>query len=148
MLHHIGLTVSDLDVSIEFYRAIVGCTVRERSESSGVEVETLTGVSDAHIVTADLQLPDGEILELIQYVTPLGVPLGQLRNQPGHTHLGFQVADVDAVYDRLTELGAVPTSRPVTINEPGSAWDGIRAIYACDPDGRTVECLELPVEAG
>jgi catechol 2,3-dioxygenase-like lactoylglutathione lyase family enzyme len=145
ILHHVGLTVADLEVSIEFYRAILGCSMREKSESRGVEVDTLTGVSGAHIVTADLQLRDGGILELIQYVTPPGVPLTQQRNQPGHTHIAFLVEDVDAAYDRLTKHGVVPTSRPVTINEPGSAWDGIRAIYACDPDGRTVECLELPV---
>jgi len=145
MLHHVGLTVSDLDASVEFYCAVLGCAVRERSQSSGLEVDTLTGVAEAHIVTADLQLPRGEILELVQYLTPAGVPLAQQRNQPGHTHIGFQVPDVDAAYDRLMTHGAVPTSRPVTINEPGSAWDGVRALYACDPDGRTIECLELPV---
>jgi glyoxylase I family protein len=147
-VHHVGLTVSDLERSIGFYCAILGCTVRERSQSSGVEVDTLTGVSDAHIVTADLQLRDGAILELLQYLRPVGAPLAQQRNQPGHTHIGFLVDDVDAAYERLTDQGIVPTSRPVAIDEPGSAWDGVRAIYACDPDGRTVECLQMPARAG
>jgi catechol 2,3-dioxygenase-like lactoylglutathione lyase family enzyme len=147
-LHHVGLTVTDLEESIAFYCAILGCAIRERSEGSGVEVETLTGVSDAHMVTADLELRNGAILELIQYLTPPGVPLVQQRNQPGHTHIGFLVEAVDAVYERLIAHGAVPTSRPVTIVEPGSAWDGVRAIYACDPDGRTVEFLEMPVRPG
>lgn len=146
-LHHVGLTVRDLEASIRFYCAILDCTIRERSQSSGIAVQTLTGVADAHIVTADLQLREGAILELIQYLTPRGIPLAQRRHQPGHTHVGFLVEDVDAVYERLTEHGAVPTSRPVTVNEPGSAWDGTRAIYACDPDGRTVECLELPIRS-
>jgi glyoxylase I family protein len=143
-LHHIGLTVSDLEESIEFYRALLGCVIRERSESGGPEVETLTGVPSAHILTADLELESGDILELIQYVAPMAATLAQQRHQPGHTHIGFLVDDVDAVYERLTTYGSTPTSRPVTINEPGSAWDGIRAIYACDPDGRTIECLEAP----
>jgi catechol 2,3-dioxygenase-like lactoylglutathione lyase family enzyme len=141
-LHHVGLTVSDLEVSIAFYSAVLGCVLRARSQSGGPEIEALTGVADARILTADLELESGEILELIQYVSPRSGTLTQQRHQPGHTHVGFLVDDVDAVYERLSTRGSTPTSRPVVINEPGSVWDGIRAIYACDPDGRTVECLE------
>jgi catechol 2,3-dioxygenase-like lactoylglutathione lyase family enzyme len=148
LLHHVGLTVGDLEASIDFYCAVLGCTVGERSQSSGPEVETLTGVADARIVTADLELTDGGILELIQYLTPSAIPLAQRRNQAGHTHIAFLVDDVDAAYERLIEHGVVPTSRPVTVVEPGSAWDGVRAFYTCDPDGRTVECLTLPARSG
>jgi catechol 2,3-dioxygenase-like lactoylglutathione lyase family enzyme len=101
-------------------------------------------VAGACIRTADLVLESGEILELIQYLTPKAGTLAQQRQEAGHTHVGFLVPDVDAVYERLLARGSRPTSRPVEINEPGSAWDGVRAIYACDPDGRTIECLELP----
>lgn len=142
-LHHVGLTVSDLEGSIEFYCAVLGCVVRERSQSDGPDIETLTGVADARILTADLELQNGAILELIQYLTPGAERLVQHRHQPGHTHIGFLVDDVDAAYDRLTAQGSTPSSRPVVINEPGSAWDGVRALYAYDPDGRTVECLEM-----
>jgi catechol 2,3-dioxygenase-like lactoylglutathione lyase family enzyme len=143
-LHHVGLAVSDLEVSIEFYRAVLGCVLRERSESDGSDIEALTGVANAHMLTADLELKSGDILELIQYLVPKGGILTQQRYQPGHTHIGFLVDDVDAAYERLMAHGSTPSSRPVRINEPGSPWDGVRAIYACDPDGRTVECLELP----
>jgi catechol 2,3-dioxygenase-like lactoylglutathione lyase family enzyme len=143
-LHHVGLTVSDLERSIEFYRAVLGCVIRERSESDAPEIEALTGVAGAHIVTADLELNGGAILELIQYLVPKAGTLTQQRHEPGHTHIGFAVEDVDAAYERLAMSGSPPTSRPIVIDEPGSAWHGIRAIYACDPDGRTVECLEIP----
>jgi glyoxylase I family protein len=146
-LHHVGLTVSDLDASVEFYCAVLGCVVRERSEASGSEIETLTGIGGARIHTADLELEGGAILELIQYLAPKAPLLTQRRDQPGHTHIGFVVGDVDAAYERLTARGSTPSSRPVAINEPGSAWDGVRAFYACDPDGRTVECLEMPSRA-
>jgi catechol 2,3-dioxygenase-like lactoylglutathione lyase family enzyme len=143
-LHHVGLTVAHLDASIAFYQALLGCRVRERSQNSGEEIAAMTGVAGASIVTADLELPDGGVLELVQYVTPVGAALVQERHQPGHTHLGFVVPDVEAACARLEALGIAPTSRPLTIVEPGSAWDHTRAFYACDPDGRTIECLELP----
>jgi catechol 2,3-dioxygenase-like lactoylglutathione lyase family enzyme len=143
-LHHVGLTVSDLDASIAFYSALLGCRLRERSQNSGDEIETMTGVRDASIVTADLEVPGGGLLELIQFVHPVATRLAQERQQPGHTHLGFVVDSVDAARARLAGLGAGQVSKAVTIVEPGSAWDGVRALYACDPDGRTIECLELP----
>lgn len=143
-VHHVGLTVADLDASIDFYCAVLGGVVRERSESYGPDVDTLTGVTGARIATADIALENQVIVELIQYLTPASLPLLQQRNQAGHTHVGFLVASVDAAHDRLVACGAIPTSRPVTINEPGSAWDGVRALYVLDPDGRTIECLETP----
>jgi catechol 2,3-dioxygenase-like lactoylglutathione lyase family enzyme len=143
-LHHVGLTVSDLDASIAFYSALLGCRLRERSENSGPEIETMTGVSGARIATADLEIPGGGLLELVQYISPAGTRLAQERHQPGHTHLGFVVDDVDAAHAHLSALGVAATSSPQVIVEPGSAWHGIRALYACDPDGRTIECLELP----
>jgi len=142
-LHHVGLTVSDLDASIAFYSALLGCRVRERSQNSGDEIETVTGVAGASIMTADLEVPGGGLLELIQYVHPVTARLAQERHQPGHTHLGFVVDSADAARERLAGLGAGQISEAVTIVEPGSAWDGVRALYACDPDGRTIECLEL-----
>jgi catechol 2,3-dioxygenase-like lactoylglutathione lyase family enzyme len=142
-LHHIGLTVADLERSIAFYEAVVGATVRERSENSGDDVAEVTGLAGARIIAADLDLPGGGWLELVQYVAPLAERLEQERHQPGHTHIGFLVDDADAAYERLVARGAVPTSRPVRISEPGSVWDGARVLYVCDPDGRTIECVEM-----
>ena len=142
-LHHVGLTVSDLDVAIAFYQAALGCRVKERSQSAGPELEMLTGVPSASVLTADLDVPGGGWLELIQYAEPRGAPSMQERSAPGHTHIAFVVDDVDAAHARLVALGAAPTSKPVQIVEPGSVWDGARALYACDPDGRTIECVQL-----
>ncbi len=142
-LHHIGLTVSDLERSIAFYEAVLGATIRERSENSGAEVAEVTGLAGARIIAADLDLPGGGWLELVQYVAPPAQRLAQERNQPGHTHIGFLVDDADAAYERLVASGAVPTSRAVRIVEPGSVWDGARVLYVCDPDGRTIECVEM-----
>ncbi len=143
-LHHVGLTVTDLDASIAFYQSLLDCRILERSHGSGAELETLIGIAGAQVITADLAIPGGGILELVQFVTPRGAKLAQERNQAGHTHVAFVVDSIDAARARLAALGLPPAAPPVTIAEPGSAWDGTRVMYAVDPDGRTIECLERP----
>jgi catechol 2,3-dioxygenase-like lactoylglutathione lyase family enzyme len=143
-LHHVGLTVRDLEASVEFYCSVVGCRIRARSEAAGgEEVEMLTGVAGAEVAIADLDVPNGGYLELLQYVSPPSPPLEQARPRPGHTHLAFHTDDVDTIYRRLMERGAKVTSPPVTLHDPGSEWDGARAFYATDPDGRTVEFVTM-----
>jgi len=143
-LHHVGMTVGDLQASVDFYCNVVGCRVRARSDAAGgEEVQTLTGVAGAEVAIADLDVPNGGYLELIQYVAPRSPGLAQDRPQPGHTHLAFRTDDVDAIYRRLLERGAAVTSPPVTLHDPGSEWDGARAFYANDPDGRTIEFVTM-----
>jgi catechol 2,3-dioxygenase-like lactoylglutathione lyase family enzyme len=139
---HIGLTVGDLDRSIQFYCTVLDCVVRERAVIKGAEVETLTGVAGAVIHTADLNLSCGGMLELLQYCGPNRTVLAQRRFDAGHSHIAFTVEDVDATRMRALSAGALDCSLPVTLNEPGSSWDRARVCYALDPDGRTIEFVE------
>jgi catechol 2,3-dioxygenase-like lactoylglutathione lyase family enzyme len=139
---HIGLTVGDLDRSIQFYCTVLDCVVRERAVIKGAEVETLTGVAGAVIHTADLNLSCGGMLELLQYCGPSRTVLAQRRFDAGHSHIAFTVEDVDATRMRALSAGALDCSLPVTLNEPGSSWDRARVCYALDPDGRTIEFVE------
>jgi catechol 2,3-dioxygenase-like lactoylglutathione lyase family enzyme len=143
-LDHIGLTVGDLDRSIQFYSTVLDCIVRERAVIKGAEVETLTGVAGAVIHTADLNLSCGGMLELLQYLGPNPTVLAQRRFDAGHSHIAFTVNDVDATRMRALSAGALDCSLPVTLNEPGSSWDQARVCYALDPDGRTIEFVERP----
>lgn len=141
-IDHIGLTVGDLERSIAFYCAVLDCVVRERAVIGGEEMQSLTGVADTVIHTADLQLADGGLLELLQYVGPASAELAQHRHEAGHSHLAFRVEDVDAARGRALRAGARDCSAPVLLDEPGSSWDRARVCYARDPDGRTIEFVE------
>jgi catechol 2,3-dioxygenase-like lactoylglutathione lyase family enzyme len=141
-LDHIGLTVADLERSIQFYSTVLDCVVRERAVIKGPEVETLTGVAAAVIHTADLHLACGGMLELLQYLGPDPTVLAQRRFDAGHSHIAFTVDDVDATRMRALSAGALDCSLPVRLNEPGSSWDQARVCYALDPDGRTIEFVQ------
>src|SRR5258708_38372380 len=69
----IGLTVSDLDRSVEFYSKILSFEKVAEFESEGPAYEHLEGVFGLHNRTARLRLGD-EFIELTEYLAPQGRP--------------------------------------------------------------------------
>ncbi len=143
-LHHVGLTVSDLERSLGFYRDLLGLPVRERDEASGGQVESITGVSGTRVRIADLDFGSGRTLELTQYLSPPGDAVRPRPVDSGHVHVGIEVDNVDAVYGRLVGAGIVTRSKPTELRDAGPFWTGAKVFHALDPDGVTVELVEMP----
>jgi catechol 2,3-dioxygenase-like lactoylglutathione lyase family enzyme len=146
-IDHVSVTCADLDRSLAFYGDLLGVAVRGRGEEDGSSEFEITGISDPRVRWADLQLPHGQVLELIEYERPRGTPVRPEPNDPGATHISLRVPDADAVCERLRAAGVSVRSDPVTIDAAG-AWQGARAFYAADPDGVTVELIQLPAGRG
>ncbi len=140
-LDHVSVTSGELNRSLGFYRDLLGLTLRARGEASGAQEFAVTGIPDAHVRWADLELPHGQVLELIEFVDPRGSPVRPRANDPGATHISLRVADIDAIHERLREADVSLRGEPVEITEPG-AWQGARCFYASDPDGVTVELIQ------
>src|SRR5512145_1629412 len=69
----IGLTVSDLDRSVEFYTKVLSFEKVTEFEVDGSEYEHLHGVFGLRIRAARLRLGD-EFIELTEYLAPRGRP--------------------------------------------------------------------------
>jgi len=134
-MHHTGITVSDLDRSVEFYERL-GFGVAERIAEDGDEVEQGVGVPGAKLRVAMLEGPNSK-LELIQYLEPGGAPATHPNNGIGAAHICIEVEDVDAAYAELRDEGIEFLTEPIT-HEAGIRW-----VYAKDPDGITAELLQV-----
>lgn len=44
--------------------------------------------------------------------------------------------------------GATVRTMPVELRDAGSLWGAAQVLYAPDPDGRTIELIQLPHEPG
>ena len=142
-LHHTGITVSNLERSIAFYRDVIGMQVVMRQEKRGGYLGRITGYPNAYVRMAQLELPGGgHRLEIFEYVEPKGETKAANPCDVGITHTCFVVSDLGAVYDRLQSAGVACTSAPVEI-DTGANRGGV-GLYARDPDGAVIEFFQAP----
>jgi catechol 2,3-dioxygenase-like lactoylglutathione lyase family enzyme len=145
-LDHVSVSCADLDASIAFYAGLLGLRVEARGESDDPELAALLGRPRARIRWADVEIGQGMILELVEFLEPAGSPVVRDLWNPGATHVGLRVDDLDAVHARLLEAGVRLRSGPVRLTEEG-AWHDVRVLYAIDPDGTWIELVQRPEPA-
>jgi catechol 2,3-dioxygenase-like lactoylglutathione lyase family enzyme len=140
---HIGLTVTDLERSIEFYTSVLECTVVMRQEKVGGYLAAIVGYPDAHVLMTHLQPPGGgPRIELFQYLVPESATRELEPRNVGNAHICFVVEDLDALYGRLVEKGISTISPPVEVDTGVNA--GGASLYLYDPDGITLELFQRP----
>lgn len=139
---HTGITVSDLGNSCQFYREILGLPVSGPLRISGDSVERITGINDAEIDIAFVKCP-GHVLELLCFVNPERKEASKLRAcDPGFFHLCLKVKALDRVLQAIRGGGFEAISQIETLRD-GPA-QGMRVVYARDPDGVMLELVEEP----
>lgn len=136
-LNHAGLTVSDLDNSIAFYREVVGFELSLRTRVQGDWFDTLTDNRGADIEIAMMTL-DGFTLQLVRYHRAGGEQLPLAHHHVGSPHLSI---DVDDVETRHAAVCAAGNLRPTPIVD--IMGTGIRSFYVRDPDGVPVELIQM-----
>jgi catechol 2,3-dioxygenase-like lactoylglutathione lyase family enzyme len=142
-MHHVGLTVTDLDRSVSFYAKAFGYTEVMRQEISAAYLGEIVGLPGARVKMAHLRLHDEpHVLELFEYVTPSAAPPVLQPHHTGNAHLCFIVDDIASDHARLADQGATFISEPVAI-DAGRNAGGI-SCYLRDPDGITLELFQLP----
>jgi catechol 2,3-dioxygenase-like lactoylglutathione lyase family enzyme len=142
---HTGLTVSDLDRSIAFYRDLLGLELVAQWDSSQPYLRTVVGYPDAELRIALLRLPDrgqgpGPHVELLEYRRPRGARGDANTYHPGNAHIAFMVDDLEATYADLRARGVRFKSAPVRVTHGRNA--GAKAVYLFDPDDITLEMIE------
>src|SRR5450759_3525854 len=111
-IDHVGVTVSDMDRALAFYRDLLGLRVIADATVAGPEVAELLGLEiPVQLRIADLDSGDGRIVELIQYLQPKGRRIAYESSDPASAHIAFTVDDLEAVRERLSDEGATIVSR-------------------------------------
>jgi catechol 2,3-dioxygenase-like lactoylglutathione lyase family enzyme len=136
-LNHVGITVSDIEESIRFYRDVVGMEELSRSRDFGGEwFDRLTENQGTKFQVAHLGL-GGFTLQLVEYQSAGGDRLPLAHNQTGNPHICINVDDVEGKYADLE--GSSVRRLPFTQHPTGT-----KSFYVLDPDGVMVEFLQRP----
>lgn len=144
-LHHLGLTVSDIERSIAFYRDLLGMTLhRRRPHVDSDYVALQTGYPGVVLNVASFKVsPDcPQSLEVVQYMNHSSPPAETQTNRPGSSHLCLTVNDLRACHADLQARGVRFKSDPVTITAGPNA--GGLVVYFYDPDGYILELFQPP----
>ena len=107
-IHHIGLTVSDLERSIQFYRDVLGMTlIRRRPGVREDYISQQTGYEGVELSVASFKVSQAsrQSLEIVQYITHAGDPSEPATNRPGSSHLCLLVDDLRLCYEDLSNRG-------------------------------------------
>jgi catechol 2,3-dioxygenase-like lactoylglutathione lyase family enzyme len=142
-LHHTGLTISDLERSLRFWRDGMGMEVLFEQEKIGGYLEAIVGEPGAHVRMAHLAFAgEGPRIELFQYVAPRGGRHLQRPADLGFVHVCVACDDLGDRLERLIAAGGTPFSEPVEVDTGVNR--GGRGVYLRDPDGHVVELFERP----
>ena len=144
-LHHVGLTVSDIERSIVFYRDVLGMTlVRRRPHVDNYYVAQQTGYAAVVLNVASFKVStDSPVsLEIVQYMNHAGPAAETATNRPGNSHLCITVSDLRTAVADLRGKGVRFKSEPVSITA-GPNTGGL-VVYFYDPDDYTLELFQPP----
>ncbi len=135
IMNHVGLAVSDLARSRQFYEEVFGFAFKSEMTVPDAATGKLFAMTPPLGVSVVYLQLDGWVLELLAYddagLTP---PRERPMNEPGLTHLSISVDDVEAACLTAAALGGEVLS--------DRGFSGIVAMIR-DPDGQLIEILPM-----
>ncbi len=142
---HGGVTVSDLDRSLQFYCGLLGLELLWRRRYAEREITRIVGVPEATAIeVAMLAIPESDVqFELLQYhgcASPSGA------SPPSHHgtgHFCVFVTGIEALHRELAQKGVrFRSDGPVEMT--AGANKGGKSLYSLDPDGYVFELHQRP----
>jgi len=143
---HTGITVSNLERSLDFWQNVLGFEFSHRAHQTGEMASEITGVAGAEIKLAVVKAPGGHKIELLEYLAPPDRKQ-YLDIRPcdvGSVHIALTVDNLDAVLKKIAESGWKAAGEPQTLKQGPNA--GKRVVYVRDPDGTTIEFMQMPAQ--
>ena len=146
----VGMTVSDMDRSVDFYSKVLSFEKVSDVEVTGEDYERLEGVFGVRMRVVRMRLGN-ESIELTEYLAPKGrpVPVDSRSNDRWFQHVAIITSDMDKAYAWLRENKVEHASTgPQRLPDWNKNAGGIKAFYFKDPDKHALEILQFPEGKG
>ena len=137
---HTGFVVLDLDRFINFYLGL-GLKLISRMVEEGDYIDNLVGLNNVKLEWAKLALPDGSLIELLQYHTHNELiqknETIQLPNRLGCSHVALTVDNIQKVIEYICKSGGTIRNKYQT-----SPDGNVKVAYCYDMEGNILEIVE------
>ena len=144
-VEHFSFTVANLEEALHFFCDLLGLSATPIADVTDEDVQKIIGMPGAHLRISRVRFPDGQDLELIEYVEPKGVTIDLATCNSGAAHIAFVVDNIQEMYGDLSAKGVRFVSAPVWA--PGADGKGKWAVcYLRGPDGITFELIQRLAE--
>ena len=145
-VHHVSISVSDLDRSVRFYSDLLGMRVTMRATVADAEHDAYLRLPDGtegKVALLQVGPPVGAV-QLIQWSNGAPASAPKRPGDPGVFLLAFELdgETIDDMLARLATHGISAWTAPVESHIDG--YGRIRTVIVEDPDGTMIEFLELP----
>ena len=144
-IYHVGLTVSDLDRSVAFYRDILGLAFQGEIFMEGKETDKMFRRANCKARVAYLngsKAIEAPPVELIQFVN------NEVKKVPSDlfttsiSEVCFYTDDIDSAYKHLVDNNVECLSEPQYFDFRVDGFGESRAFYFRDPDGIILEMMQ------
>ena len=140
---HTGITVSNLERALAFWRDVLGFEFSHAAHQKGELAQEITGVDGAEIKIAVLKTSSGHKIELLEYVAPPDRKRTNFRPcDIGSVHVALLVENLEFVLEHIARSGWEAAGKPQRLTRGPNA--GKCVVYVRDPDGTTIELMEIP----
>lgn len=142
-VHHMGITVSDTERTVAFYRLLAEVEVTGPLVNRGPAVDAVTGTQGAEIWITFIVFDGGStMIELAEYRESTEVPLDPVNSRVGATHPAIIVPDIEAAIASVVAAGYSVTA-PAQRAKGGPIRDFLYT-YVIGPDQLRVELMQEP----
>ena len=138
--HHIGITVTSLERTLEFFEDAFGLvTGMALQVQAGTKTATALGLPEHEQRVALLAVGD-VILELIEFHPVRRASFDGRQDDVGYSYPCFEVEDIDAAYQEWMAKGYTIYAEPQVT--PDGPVEGSKFMILKDPDGKNIEIVE------
>ena len=137
-VRHIGIVVNDMDVSLKFYKDLLGLKIKSLAEEEGEFLDNMLAHKNVKNKVAKLYAGNGNAL--VELIDSKSFANKKNRNffTIGASHFAFTVDNLQETYEYLLENGVKFTAPPQLTP------DGYAKVTFCeDPDGTPIELVEV-----
>ena len=141
-VHHVGMSVASVDRALAFWEPFLGTKARWRTVLDRPYLGRHVGYPGVKIDAAFIDLPGGNVLELLDYHVEDKKPGSEWTANPGNVHICLSVENTRSARERAIALGARPVAPEGAIEIDGGPNKGAVVSYLRVHDGITLELYQ------